>query len=558
MPGPPNRTAARAGASSTALRREPWPRHHHGKLGRVECSHLRLASSKRCVWHDFALVGVSGVLLWCASSARPGSAALSPCLRRRVLIFSSEAAPLGRIAGLHSWRKSCAPEGLVTACQAARISGRPMVDKLQEQDAEVDEGDENDWGGSWEWDGWDAEGDLPKALRTRAEAFKEDNERELDVCREAGHMTVFLFAAMQFLFPPECRREDGKHSGNYVDCSFGRGGHSRAILSRLCDDGHLYAFDIDPTAARRARRLAREDPRFTFLHRPCADLPEVLEGVPLHGVISDVGVSNPQMDIKSRGFSLSNLQGPERPLDLRMNPSAGVSAADWLMNCSAEELAWVFRTYGDPRDDELISERVAHAIFEEQQRNGRFTSMRRFAELIAKARTPPFKVSDDVKFNHPKPGAIHPAKSMVHAIRRFMNRETEQLGKLLPAAFAQLVPGGRCLVSTFTPMDEQIVRKFKLEHEEPDERSAMRRCAAQRLRELYPLLGTDLNYSVRLLGNPIKASPVEISMNQCARSGNLYVLESVQRRARRLRAKPRLPRSRFRQPEWPTLSTDSG
>mmetsp|Transcript_41962 Transcript_41962/g.129986 ORF Transcript_41962/g.129986 Transcript_41962/m.129986 type:complete len:490 (+) Transcript_41962:74-1543(+) len=390
-------------------------------------------------------------------------------------------------------------------------------------------------------------GDIPELLR-QAERLRERHEAAVDSGLQLGHAPVLFSSIMEVLFPSGSRPEGGT-GGVYVDGTFGRGSFSAGILEQLSEDGRLYAFDIDRTALEVGRELEREDSRFTMFHRPYGDLAEALEGVSVNGVVLDVGVSSPQVDDKSRGFSLQHLQdGPDRPVDLRMNPDAGVSVAEWLEAASVEELAWVLDQNGDDFGETLLNERIAQAIMDDQKLNGPYTSMKRFAEVAGRALVWP-----EEEFQHSEIGLEHPAKLVVQALRVYINREKQQIRAGLEAAFKVLVMGGRCLISVFKRQEAAVIVDFIQDHEEPDAETIARLGRGRRLRELYPLVGTDLDYAVRLIGKPLRAPGYEVLRNPRARSGFLYVMEKVPRQTRRVKAKPRLHRNRFREPEPPSI-----
>lgn len=383
-------------------------------------------------------------------------------------------------------------------------------------------------------------------LHRRAQAFKLQHEKGVQAGKAKGHAPVLLYTALEFLFPEGTEQPDGRYSGTYVDCTFGRGGYSEQILAKLGDSARLFAFDIDPTAVALGRQLEKRDSRFRIFHKPFADIGKVLHGEEIHGIIFDIGISNPQIDNRDRGFSLQNLKEVDGPMDLRMNPGAGKPAWQWLQEASVQELAWVLRQYGPRGDGNLLSERIAQAIMDDQAANGPFTSMRRVAEVIGRAVL--LNVREEDVFEHPYSGLEHPARLFLHAIRLHLNQEQVQIAAALPEAFGLLVPGGRCLANAFKRLESDAIVEFALSHQEPDEKTVARIKSKRRLRELYPLLGTDLDFTVLLLGTPVKASGYEINRNKRARTGSVFIMERGIRSLQRIKAKPRLQRSRFKQP----------
>jgi len=249
---------------------------------------------------------------------------------------------------------------------------------------------------------------------------------------------------------------------------------------------------------------------------------------------------------------LQNLAlGPDRPVDLRMNPSAGVPASEWIAGASVEELAWVLYTYGADCEDPVLAERTAQAIIDEQTRRGRpFTSMRDFADVVMRSRA---KI-DGFEDTHTMYGKDHPARLTLQALRLYVNQELEELRSAMEGAFELLVPGGRCVACTFKRKEMDVVRKFVIEHEEPDEETVSRIKEPRRLRELYPLLGTDLEYSVQLLGRPLQPASAEVSNNKRARSGYMYAMGKAPRTMKKVRRKPRLEKNRLKEPSAPILS----
>lgn len=400
-------------------------------------------------------------------------------------------------------------------------------------------------------------GGLSSKLQSSAQEMQARHERGVVSGEANGHAPVLLHTSMEFLFPPMCAREDDLFDGNYADCSFGRGGHSREILNRLSPSGRLFCFDVDPTAVRVAQALCEKDPRMTFFHRPCGEIADAIpEGISLHGVVIDVGISTPQQSTQSRGFSLSNLDGSmDRPLDLRYNQTAGIPASEWLKGTTTEELAWVLRKYGSDNEESLMAERVAEAIIGEQRLNGPYENMKRFAEVIGRARASYSlgSLADKEEYEHPTRGLEHPARLTVQALRIFLNCELDQLRKSLDGAFARLVHGGRCVTASFKRKEAYVIRKFLLDHEEPDASVIARVKPPRRLRELYPLLGTDLDFTARLMGPPMKPSQMEVARNRQARSAELYAVEKCLRVSKKVKTKARLEKSRFTEPKDPVF-----
>mmetsp|Transcript_88031 Transcript_88031/g.155877 ORF Transcript_88031/g.155877 Transcript_88031/m.155877 type:complete len:558 (+) Transcript_88031:3-1676(+) len=324
-----------------------------------------------------------------------------------------------------------------------------------------------------------------------------------------------LTQAVDGILPSRNRQLDGKYSGTYVDCTFGRGGHSREILKRLSPEGRLYAFDVDPTAISVARRLEAEDDRFKIIHRPFGELAEEFGPGELDGVLADLGVSSPQLDEQSRGFN-SQKNGP---LDMRMNQEQGISASQWLQEVSAEELAWVIHKYGED-EDLLLAQRIAAAIIAKQgQEGGPITQTRRLADIVC-------KVKEGI---NELPG--HPAKLVFQAIRIFLNHEMLQLDLVLQGAMSALKPEGRCAIIVFKKTEANIVKRFVREHEEPDFWS-QRTFDDAKLCEMWPLLATDKDFYVAQAGSPLRPTEAEIEFNSRCRSSATYTLVKHPRRFR--------------------------
>jgi 16S rRNA (cytosine1402-N4)-methyltransferase len=325
----------------------------------------------------------------------------------------------------------------------------------------------------------------------------------------------------------------------------------------------LIAFDVDHTAQVYADALARQDPRFTFVLRPFAEVAEVMRGTVVNGVMLDVGVSSPQLDDYSRGFSLQNLgrsAGP-RPFDLRMNAKGGVSASDWLKGVTVEELAWVFREFiGRTRsmdstvDEHLFAERLAQLVIDEQEARGPYKTIDRFAEVVGKAvMVARGDLKESEEFEHPRRGLDHPSRTFVQAIRTFLNDEVLQLQEVIPEALECLAVGGRLLIAVFKPGESNVVKEFCLNHQEPAPSEAAR-LTPRRLRELYPLAGTSRGWSCQVVVRGLKPSGYEVSSNFRARSGSLWVLEKAARTLRHVKTKPRLAKNRFKRPPRPILA----
>lgn len=232
--------------------------------------------------------------------------------------------------------------------------------------------------------------------------------------------------------------------GIYIDGTFGRGGHSRLILSQLGPEGRLLAIDRDPQAIEAAKAI--EDPRFSIVHGPFSDLAQYVHERALagkiDGVLLDLGVSSPQLDDPERGFSFMR----DGPLDMRMDPSRGYSAAEWLMKAEADDIAWVLKTFGEER----FAKRIARAIVD-RNREQPMTRTKELADLIANAS--PFREKHK-----------HPATRSFQAIRIYINSELEEIERALDGAHEVLAPDGRLSVISFHSLEDRIVKRFIRQH----------------------------------------------------------------------------------------------
>ncbi|CAE8625361.1 unnamed protein product [Polarella glacialis] len=383
------------------------------------------------------------------------------------------------------------------------------------------------------------EGDLDSDLMESVETMRKEDKRRRVHAEETGHLPVQELEAVEKLLGPGVE----KQSGTYVDGTFGRGGHSKSILGRLSPTGKLFAFDVDPAAVAVGRKLEQQDSRFRIFHRPFAEMKEALEGVQVDGVLLDVGVSNNQVDNEEHGFRIRD----DVALDLRMNIHEGIAAADWLLNVSVEELAWVIHANGE--ENPLEAERIAEAVLCRQQQLGRYSFAGELADVVK-------TVKGDTGYSGNKHNS---AKLTFNAIRMFLNNEMEQLSSALSAAFGLLSPGGRCVIITFNPKERRVVREFTDAHEEPIP-SLQTLLTPARLCELYPLVATDLPYSVRKLQSSASPRGSEFLSNPRAKSSKLITLIKSARRVPQVRSieAPRPQELRFRKPELPAFRGGGG
>jgi 16S rRNA (cytosine1402-N4)-methyltransferase len=281
--------------------------------------------------------------------------------------------------------------------------------------------------------------------------------------------------------------------GVYVDGTFGRGGHSRLILERLGSAGRLIALDRDPEAAQAAAQIA--DPRFTFVQTNFANLARTLNdagAAAADGMLFDLGVSSPQLESPARGFSFRS----DGPLDMRMDPARGASAAEWLAGAEEQEIREVIRDYGEER----FAKQIAAAIVAARRREP-VVRTRQLADLVAKA----------VRTREP---GQDPATRTFQALRIHLNRELEEVSLMLPQAAAGLAPRGRLAVISFHSLEDRIVKRFMQAQARPE--------MPRRL----PLRASEMPQpTLRIVGRAQRASPAETRRNPRARSATLRVAE---------------------------------
>ncbi len=305
-----------------------------------------------------------------------------------------------------------------------------------------------------------------------------------------AHVAVLLDAAIDGLAV--------NPAGRYVDGTYGRGGHARALLAALGEEGRLLVMDRDPSAIEAARSALGDDSRVTIVHDEFGNLQHHLErlgwGEQTDGILLDLGVSSPQLDDPERGFSFQQAG----PLDMRMNPEQGESAADWLARAEVDEIARVLWEYGEERHSRRIARRI-----DERRRSERIDDTATLARLIAESVPRP-------KNNR------HPATRSFQAIRIHVNRELEQLQTFLEQAIELLRIGGRLVIISFHSLEDRLVKRFFRDQSTP-----------ARLPRGLPLRDDQLDQQVRLrlVGKAQRAAASETDANPRARSAVLRIAE---------------------------------
>ncbi|WP_348666524.1 16S rRNA (cytosine(1402)-N(4))-methyltransferase RsmH [Arsenophonus symbiont of Ornithomya chloropus] len=311
------------------------------------------------------------------------------------------------------------------------------------------------------------------------------------------HITVLLEEAVNVL--------QLKKNGIYVDATFGRGGHSKLILSRLGKKGRLLAIDRDPKAVMVAKNMIT-DFRFSIKHANFSQLESLIkkEGLigKIDGLLLDLGISSHQLDDAKRGFSFLH----NGPLDMRMNPEKGQSAASWLMQASESDIAWVLKTYGEER----FSKKIAKAIFFRNHYSKKtvLSHTKQLSELIVKII--PFKKNYK-----------HPATRTFQAIRIYINNELEEIKIVLENALNILAPKGRLSIISFNSLEDRLVKRFMKKHS-----------MGSQFPSKLPLTDIELkmisaNPILKILGK-IKPTQEEVLKNPRARSSILRYAEILE------------------------------
>lgn len=290
----------------------------------------------------------------------------------------------------------------------------------------------------------------------------------------------------------------GRDTGFYVDATFGRGGHTRLLLSKLDQNARVYAFDKDPQALEVAAQLEQEDSRFRIIHASFADIQAELARIGItevDGIMADLGVSSPQLDQAERGFSFMQ----DGPLDMRMDNSQGPTAAQWLLEIEEEKLANIIYQYGEER----YSRRIARAI----KQAGEITTTAQLAEIVKTA--------------HPKwEKHKHPATRSFQAIRIAINKELDDIEKFLPQAVELLKATGQLAVISFHSLEDRLIKQFIQKESSLAEDSGWGMPQAQvdtrRLKKV----------------SRVRASEAEIKANPRSRSAWLRVAERLEQKGK--------------------------
>jgi 16S rRNA (cytosine1402-N4)-methyltransferase len=309
------------------------------------------------------------------------------------------------------------------------------------------------------------------------------------------HISVLLTEAVDGL--------DIDPNGCYIDCTYGRGGHSSLILSKLSAQGRLIAIDRDPSAITAAEKF-KDDERFYIEHQGFANLAEIAQQHELigkvDGILLDLGVSSPQLDEADRGFSFMK----DGPLDMRMDTTRGQTAAQWIAVADVEDITWVLRTFGE----EKHAWRIANAIVDAREETP-FTRTSQLAKLI-KTTAPQREIKK------------HPATRSFQAIRMYINSELEQIEKALAASLTVLAEDGRLVVISFHSLEDRLVKQFMRKHSQ-----------GKQVPRGLPVSEAELNKGKKftLIGRKLKPSKSEVEENARSRSSVLRIAKRLPHQA---------------------------
>lgn len=295
-----------------------------------------------------------------------------------------------------------------------------------------------------------------------------------------------------------------KPDGTYIDGTFGRGGHSRTILSKLGENGRLFSIDRDPQAIAEAQKI--DDPRFTIIHGPFSGMAEYAERYDLvgqvDGVLLDLGVSSPQLDDAERGFSFMK----DGPLDMRMDPTTGIPASQWLVDADLDDITWVIREFGEDKHARRIAKGII--AYQENEENEPLTRTGQLAKLISDVAPKSFKEKK------------HPATRAFQAFRIYINSELEEIDTALKGAASILAPQGRISVISFHSLEDRMVKRFiRKESQGPQVPHGLPLTEDQ----IKALGSADL----KPIGKAIKPSKDEVDENTRSRSSVLRIAEKL-------------------------------
>jgi 16S rRNA (cytosine1402-N4)-methyltransferase len=283
--------------------------------------------------------------------------------------------------------------------------------------------------------------------------------------------------------------------GHYLDATAGRGGHIAALLEKLGPDGQIFAIDRDPQAVSAVSRRFADDSRVRIMQARFSSLKDLLaDGECFDGILFDFGVSSPQLDDASRGFSFQH----DGPLDMRMNPDEGANAEEWLASAEMHEIRDVLRRYGEER----YAHQIANAIV--RARN----------EFTIDTTSKLVKIIEDAVPVHDR--HKHPATRCFQAIRIYINAELEEITAVLPVALESLCVRGRLVAISFHSLEDRIVKRFMRDEARGDD-----------LPKEIPVRDSERSPRLRLIGKPVKASVAEIEQNPRARSAIMRVAERM-------------------------------
>ena len=295
-----------------------------------------------------------------------------------------------------------------------------------------------------------------------------------------------------------------KSDGTYIDGTFGRGGHSRTILSKLGENGRLFSIDRDPQAIAEAQKI--DDPRFTIIHGPFSGMAEYAERYDLvgqvDGVLLDLGVSSPQLDDAERGFSFMK----DGPLDMRMDPTTGIPVSQWLVEADLDDITWVIREFGEDKHARRIAKGII--AYQENEENEPLTRTGQLAKLISDVAPKSFKEKK------------HPATRAFQAFRIYINSELEEIDTALKGAASILAPQGRISVISFHSLEDRMVKRFiRKESQGPQVPHGLPLTEDQ----IKALGSADL----KPIGKAIKPSKDEVDENTRSRSSVLRIAEKL-------------------------------